>query len=306
MKYNGPSGAADPNAPYVTGNAVAKIKGSPVPREAVEFPQREIVNALIAADIVPDNEDLTQLTQAIVALALGVRPGIATALVNGISRPDGVTIKVDSAGKLSVVAASKYEIGELYYFRHPTLRTGFQPAQGGVIANAATSFPEIWAYLQTTEGQKLCKTEAEWQAMSTAIWATLADGTTVGWNGIGGVPYYAPNLGAGTLRMPDVRGMYPEAAGFDSLGVGDAQGDQGREATGAILMKYGSVLAGGSGNSVLSISDGAQNLSVAGSNTQLTSYFLKLKLSNAMPVGPAFAPRRWGALACCYLGTPAS
>ena len=24
------------------------------------------------------------------------------------------------------------------------------------------------------------------------------------------------------------------------------------------------------------------------------------------PTGPAFAPRRWGALACAYLGTPAS
>lgn len=97
---------------------------------------------------------------------------------NGINRPDGVTIKVDETGKLTA-AVSKYEIGEFYYFRHPTLKTGFQPMQGGVIANAVTVFPEIWAYLQTTEGQKLCKTEAEWQAMSTAIWHTNADCLTV-------------------------------------------------------------------------------------------------------------------------------
>ena len=52
-----------------------------------------------------------------------------------------------------------YEICEFYYFRHPTLKPGFQPAQGGLLANAATKYPEAWAYLQTTEGRKLCKTE---------------------------------------------------------------------------------------------------------------------------------------------------
>lgn len=308
MKYNGPSGAADPNAPYVTGNAVAKIKGSPVPREAVEFPQREIVNALIAAEIVPDNADLTQLTQAIVALALGVRPGIATALVNGISRPDEVTIKIDSAGKLSVVATSKYEVGEFYYFRHPTLKSGMQPAQGGLITNAATQYPQIWAYLQTTDGQLLCKTEAQWQAMTTATWATLADGTTVGWGGIGGAPFYVQDLAAGTLRMPDLRGMYAEAAGFDSLGVGGVHGDMVRNIVGY--------------NGVHNISGGGFNLTCGGAfdfngiagNIGITSpppgsgsYKLpRLNVANVVPTGNANKTRAWGALACCYLGQPAS
>ncbi|NCB23723.1 MAG: hypothetical protein EOM56_13000, partial [Deltaproteobacteria bacterium] len=202
MKYNAPSGSADPNAPYVTGNAVTKTKGSPVPAEAVEYDQREIVNAIIAAGLVPDNGDLTQLTKAIVQLAKNQLPGIATTLVNGISRPDGVTLKIDAAGKLTVVATSKYEVGEFYYFRHPTLKSGMQPAQGGLISNAATLYPQIWAYLQTTDGQLLCKTEAQWQAMTTATWATLADGTTVGWGGIGGAPFYVQDLTAGTLRMP--------------------------------------------------------------------------------------------------------
>ena len=88
-------------------------------------------------------------------------------------------------------------LGEFYYFRHPSLRTGFAPCQGGILANAVTQHPEIWAYLQTAEGQLLLKTEAEWQAMSTATWATLADGTKVGWNGIGGVPYYVQDLATG-------------------------------------------------------------------------------------------------------------
>lgn len=102
MKYTAPPGSADPNASYITGNPVTKVKGSPVPAEAVEHPQREIVNAIIAAGIVPDPEDLTQLTQAIEALAIGVGPGIATPLVNGVCRPDNYSLVVDASGELSV------------------------------------------------------------------------------------------------------------------------------------------------------------------------------------------------------------
>lgn len=212
---------------------------------------------------------------------------------------------VDETGKLTA-AVSKYEIGEFYYFRHPTLKTGFQPAQGGVIANAATVFPEIWAYLQTTEGQKLCKTEAEWQAMSTAIWATLADGTTVGWNGIGGVPYYAPNLGAGSLRMPDVRGMYPEAAGFDALGVGGVHGDAIRQIsgniTGQLFWAYWN--SGGDTSSAMYISNGANaNVSTAGGSGFRVD--LTFSASRRVPTATKNQPRAWGALACCYLGQPA-
>lgn len=33
---------------------------------------------------------------------------------------------------------------------------------------------------------------------------------------------------------------------------------------------------------------------------------VSLDASRVTPVGPANAPRRWGALACCWLGIPAS
>lgn len=228
---------------------------------------------------------------------------ISTVEKNGINRPDGVTIKVDETGKLTA-AVSKYEIGEFYYFRHPTLKTGFQPAQGGVIANAATVFPDIWAYLQTTEGQKLCKTEAEWQAMSTAIWHTNADGSTVGWNGIGGVPYYAPNLGAGSLRMPDVRGMYPEAAGFDALGVGGVHGDKIRN---IIAVHPGDSRDGfGALSGAVYSSYNPYLVSNTSGGSQFWMYPTSFDVSRIVPVGNANKPRAWGALACAYLGTPAS
>lgn len=223
--------------------------------------------------------------------------GIATVEDVGLVKPDGVTITIKPDGTIS--AASKYDLCEFYYFRHPTLKPGFQPAQGGLLANAATLYPKAWAYLQTSEGQKLCITEAEWQAMTTAIWHTNADGTTVGWNGIGGAPFYVQDLSAGTLRMPDLRGMYAEATGFDSLGVGDVQGDQGREATGNM---YASNINTTSTTGVFEVNTGLLRRADGTSNL----YGTKIRLSRVMPVGSAFAPRRWGALACAYLGTPTS
>ena len=209
--------------------------------------------------------------------------GIATVEDVGLVKPDGVTITIKPDGTIS--AASKYDLCEFYYFRHPTL------------------YPKAWAYLQTSEGQKLCTTEAEWQAMTTAIWHTNADGTTVGWNGIGGAPFYVQDLSAGTLRMPDLRGMCVVAAGFDSLGVGDAQGDQGRNAAGAV----GAIdmSTGGTGYPPSGPFYGSKTRT----GWQGGAYIFRetdFSLERVQPTGPAFAPRRWGALACCCLDIPAS
>lgn len=206
---------------------------------------------------------------------------------------------------VSVIEEWRFIVGEFYYFRHPTLKPGFAPLQGGLISGVyqgknITEYP-IWDYLQTAEGQFLCKTEAEWQAMTTATWATLADGSTVGWDGIGGAPFYVQDLGAGTLRMPDVRGMYPEAAGFNSLGAGDAQGDVSRQITGGF--KVAGTSGGIDGSAGVFYTQGSANYveTVAGVGGKAL-----FDTSRVVPVGPANAPRRWGALACCYLGKPAS
>jgi len=197
----------------------------------------------------------------------------------------------------------RFVVGEFYYFRHPTMRPGFAAAQGGLISGAyqgknITEYP-IWAYLQTAEGQLLLKTEAEWQAMSTATWATLADGSKVGWNGIGGAPFYVQDLGAGTLRMPDIRGMYAEAAGFDSLGVGGVDGDRGRNAKGMFI-----TLSNSGPYGVFKYITGT-HADIAGNPTDFAHHTYEFDLSRVVPTGPVNAPRRWGALACAYLGQPA-
>ena len=210
---------------------------------------------------------------------------------------------LDYAASITPPAVEKYDLGEFYYFRHPTLRPGFQPAQGGLLANAATLYPEAWAYLQTTEGKKLCTTEAQWQAMTTATWATPADGSKVGWNGIGGAPYYAPNTATGALRLPDLRGMYAEAAGFDSLGVGGVHGDMIRNIVG-VSSAFATYMQSGTSGAITSIIETSFAAQTAGAGA--SALRINLDPSRVVPTGSANKPRAWGALACVYLGQSAS
>ncbi|MEJ1358358.1 MAG: phage tail protein [Candidatus Sedimenticola sp. (ex Thyasira tokunagai)] len=62
-----PVGSADFND-WATGNEQTGAEGVSVPHEALTHPQAEIVNAIIAAGLEPDPEDLTQLQQAIITL----------------------------------------------------------------------------------------------------------------------------------------------------------------------------------------------------------------------------------------------
>ena len=246
-------------------------------------------------------------------VAAGLAQFIANRYAPGV-RDDGDLDKIEQ-GLLEVLTAlinaaippapklEKYDLCEFYYFRHPSLKPGFQLAQGGLLANAATLYPEAWAYLQTVEGQKLCKSEAEWQAMTTATWATLADGSKVGWNGIGGAPYYAPNTATGALRLPDLRGMYAEAAGFDALGVGGTHGDGVREINGYIGLGGDGFVTRVTGAFAGVPRETAVNHSSAGSDAWPYTG-ATLDVSRVVPTAPVNHPRAWGALACCYLGAP--
>ena len=65
MKYESPLGSTNPNAGYIQGNPDTETQGSCVPAQAIEYPMREIINTILAADIIPSDDDLTQLLQAI-------------------------------------------------------------------------------------------------------------------------------------------------------------------------------------------------------------------------------------------------
>lgn len=197
-----------------------------------------------------------------------------------------------------------YELCEIYHFRHPTLKPGFQPCMGGVISRAAEKYPEAWEYLQSSAGQLLLKTEEEWQAMTVATWHTCADGTTIGWNGIGGAPFFVQDLEAGTLRMPDLRGMFPEAAGLDSLGAGDAKGDATRNITATwnstyfADMQYATV----SGAALHVQENHAGRQSVIWGNDPVHPQGLVFNASRVVPTAAVNRPRSYGVLTCAYLG----
>jgi hypothetical protein len=68
MQYNPPWDAFEAglfDAPYVNGDEHKGIAGSIIPPQAIELPQREIVNFITQNDISPSNADLTQLGRAL-------------------------------------------------------------------------------------------------------------------------------------------------------------------------------------------------------------------------------------------------
>ena len=68
MKYVEPLNSAsypERNGGYVDANPATGVKGSTVPAAAIEDPQREIINAILASGLTPDAADLTQLSQVL-------------------------------------------------------------------------------------------------------------------------------------------------------------------------------------------------------------------------------------------------
>lgn len=165
MKYNPPAGSQDPDAKYVTGQP-GKVRGSAVPAEAVEHPQREIVEVIKRAGLTPSGDDLTQLYAAMLKIigvqvpvasktktglvqigdGLQITPeGLLSVLVatlgqNGIMRPDGTTCTVED-GVLKVLQQSndymeawrKSWIGVPRYWRSTTLPDNHCWANGDLI-----------------------------------------------------------------------------------------------------------------------------------------------------------------------------
>lgn len=241
-------------------------------------------------------------------IAAGVAQFIANRYAPGV-RDDGDLDKVEK-GLLTVItgliqkyAPVKYELCEFYNFRHPEPMLGFYPRTGGIIEGAALRHPEAWEKLKTAWGQKLCVTKAKWQEMNVATWATLADGTKVGWNGIGGVPFYAPDWDTGDLRLPDTRGMFGEDAGFDSLDVGGVHGDAIRNINGNVGYLYSY-----SSSYVMNGAFYQSNSSTqpTGNYGNIPSPIAGFLASRVVPTAAKNQPRAWGSLACVYLGPLAS
>jgi hypothetical protein len=106
MEYNAPYGEADPNAPYVNGNPTTGTRGSIPPAASIEYPQRELVNFITDAGLVPDNGDLHQLGRSVQTghVIYGVDSGAANILSIALTPP--LVAYIDGMHVLVRVAAS--------------------------------------------------------------------------------------------------------------------------------------------------------------------------------------------------------
>lgn len=114
MKYVPPLGLSG-DASYENFNPQAGVDGSIVPAEAIEHPQREIINAIKAAGLNPSATDLTQLSQLFTAIKNSIntvennveanilKPATKTKL-GGVMVGNGLTVNV--AGLLALLLAS--------------------------------------------------------------------------------------------------------------------------------------------------------------------------------------------------------
>lgn len=256
---------------------------------------------------VKDDGDLDKIETALVSVIMGLLdsklPGLATLLQPGLVMPDGTTITIDATGKLSVIAQQRMDpVGGIRFFEDEQPRPGYVPCMATTISNFSKTYPEMAAYLSTPYGATRLVTLAQYNTLHTATWATLADGSTVGWNGIGGVTKFVWDKAADTLKMPDLQEMFRSSTGA-SLGVGGVHIDMMRNVTGFVRDLAQSVASSGSFGGALYMSTGGGGAAAGGSGVYAarSCYF---DSSRVVLTGAANKPRAWGALACAFLGTP--
>ena len=201
-----------------------------------------------------------------------------------------------------------YPIGQYVWFEDGLVRPGFQPANANIVANFSATYPQMAAYLSTAHGSSRCFASlAEYEAAHNATWATLADGSKVGWDNIGGVAKFFWNKAADTLLMPDLTEMTRFMSGA-SLGVGGVQGDRTRRVRAQWINGWAQyfIPTVGVGGAVYTQISEANQAQPAGGVSTPQPFLTLFDNDRVAPTGPTNAPRRWGALACAYLGTPAS
>lgn len=89
MKYEPPYGSPGTNDPYINGNPSTGTMGSIPPAASIENPQREIVNLITDAGLVPTDADLHQLARGVQGqhMNYAVDNGTANALAFNVMPP---------------------------------------------------------------------------------------------------------------------------------------------------------------------------------------------------------------------------
>ena len=317
MKYNPPAGSQDPDAKYVTGQP-GKVRGSAVPAEAVEHPQREIVEVIKKAGLTPSADALNQLYEAILKIigvqvpvasktetglvqigdGLNITPeGLLSVLVatlkqNGIMRPDGTTCTVED-GVLKVLQQSndymeawrKSWIGVPRYWRSTELPDNHCWANGDLI------------YFN------------DWPELKEIYEAGGFEGMLMGWDA--DVETQKANLGKWRPNAAIPTGLYTPALSGQFFrnwcpGDGSSAGEWHRDEIRDIQGTWASGAYGSNGeNSGCIYSRGIQFGGIGLPSGDDNTYFMGIKASKAVPTGPENVPPHIGQPTVLYLGRPA-
>ncbi|MFR6035834.1 MAG: hypothetical protein ACLUH8_05120 [Desulfovibrio piger] len=316
MKYNPPAGSQDPDAKYVTGQP-GKVRGSAVPAEAVEHPQREIVEVIKKAGLTPSADDLNQLYEAILKIigvqvpvasktetglvqigdGLNITPEgllsvlVATSKQNGIMRPDGTTCTVED-GVLKVLQQSndymeawrKSWIGVPRYWRSTELPDNHCWANGDLI------------YFN------------DWPELKEIYEAGGFEGMLMGWDA--DVETQKANLGKWRPNAAIPTGLYTPALSGQffrnwGLGAGNNAGAWGRDEIRNIHGSAGDYIWGAENfTGALSTSKNQGVVVTTGGGSSYPRKNMEFDASKSVPTGPENVPPHVWQPAILYLGRP--
>ncbi|BCP53770.1 hypothetical protein K32_23870 [Kaistia sp. 32K] len=295
MKYQPPYGAPTDDAGYVNGNPAAGVKGSIIPAEAVENPQREIVAAIRGAGLTPDPGDLTQLLRAVrsgllmfypdtgTANHLAIAPSPAyTALVAGNEFRVLVANTVTGAATLSVSGLGNVAIthrdgsalasGDLAQGQIAVLLYDGSNFQLQAASTGSTSFTIPYA----ADNGSANTIVANYTPAITSLTAGLLLQIKVAAANTGGVTINVNGLGAKSLKNGDGTALSVGALAAGEVIIVTYDGTN---------FQLGSVLSGGSTSlPYVADSSGTANLVVANFSPAVSSYaagqVLLVKIAN--------------------------
>ena len=205
----------------------------------------------------------------------------------------------------NAIANDKYNVGQYYPFQDDMPREGMKELFGGVVQNIS-NYPQMIEYLRTPYGQARCVSQVEWDYLHVKPYYTLADGTEIGFEGIGGVNKFVWDEQADTLRVPDLEEMFerasPDVGGVHLDRMRNFAGEVGRDSTCGIVIT-GSPYTDRLSGPFYASDNNIPPYSMTGS-PYAGSRNLGFNPALVVPVGNSFAPRSWGALPCVYMGTP--
>ena len=324
MKYNPPAGSQDPDAKYVTGQP-GKVRGSAVPAEAVEHPQREIVEVIKKAGLTPSADALNQLYEAILKI-IGVQVPVASKTETGLVQiSDGLNITPE--GLLSVLVATLTQNGIM----RPDGKTC--TVEDGVlkVLQQSNDYMEAWRkswigvprYWRSTElPDNHCWANGDliyfndWPELKEIYEAGGFEGMLMGWDA--DVETQKANLGKWRPNASIPTGLYTPALSGQFFRNWAPGGDNpaGSWTSDAMRLLTGmaSFARGDGGGSILM--DDTEGVFRVDRNGQLIQSYMgssnKFQLSRLFfdssrntPTGPENVPQHVWQPLCLYLGRPA-